>query len=812
MHDDHHKIHPNSTIVVLSNVSLTTAASTTVNSNGCIVGNAGADTNVIANNANSQIDGILADSVKLNLDPSDSPHTTTQYFFSPGTPLVTTSTISQLQSNNNTILIDDTNADIIVCNGDDTLTVSAEPQSLSTSCSTSTCTTSCSTPYVIFETNSLPYVHRTALTERDVSIARATCIDDSGGGGGGGIGGSSDNIPVDNNNIGDDDTDNAATEHILKRSTASSLLRRETTTYETVDQVIENENDDDEDDTSQAYTDTASQHTNQDTYVPSLLPPVGNAFNTCDQTDMKYCFEELCPVCSDKVSGYHYGLLTCESCKGFFKRTVQNKKVYTCVAERQCHIDKTQRKRCPYCRFQKCLDVGMKLEAVRADRMRGGRNKFGPMYKRDRARKLQIMRQRQLAVQAMRAAGGNTSELSPTGYQQPYSNMNIKQEIQIPQISSLTSSPDSSPSPIAIALGQVSATSGSTTTATGNNNTNAGNGNTHESINISLSGTNSALSGANASNVGGSTASSANATGLSNPTTDSKLWFANSTTASPHSLSPKPFSFDTSTNPTSTADISAVEPLSKKQYWKNSKSLNFPRVSPMIREFVQSVDDREWQTQLFSLLQSQSYNQCEVDLFELMCKVLDQNLFSQVDWARNTVFFKDLKVDDQMKLLQNSWSDMLVLDHLHHRLHNNLPDETPLHNGQKFDLLGLGLLGVPQLADHFNEIQNKLHELKFDVGDYICMKFLLLLNPADVRGITNRKTVLEGYENVQAALLDYTLTCYPSVEEKFAKLISIIPEIHDMAASGEDHLYVKHCNGGAPTQTLLMEMLHAKRK
>jgi hypothetical protein len=63
-----------------------------------------------------------------------------------------------------------------------------------------------------------------------------------------------------------------------------------------------------------------------------------------------------------QVSGYHYGLLTCESCKGFFKRTVQNKKVYTCVADRSCVIDKTQRKRCPYCRFQKCLDVGMKLE------------------------------------------------------------------------------------------------------------------------------------------------------------------------------------------------------------------------------------------------------------------------------------------------------------------------------------------------------------------------------------------------------------------------------------------------------------------
>lgn len=67
--------------------------------------------------------------------------------------------------------------------------------------------------------------------------------------------------------------------------------------------------------------------------------------------------------------------------------------------------------------------------------MRGGRNKFGPMYKRDRARKLQIMRQRQLALQTLRASeGGNPSQLSPTGYQQSYSHMNIKQEIQIPQV------------------------------------------------------------------------------------------------------------------------------------------------------------------------------------------------------------------------------------------------------------------------------------------------------------------------------------------------------------------------------------------
>ena len=34
-------------------------------------------------------------------------------------------------------------------------------------------------------------------------------------------------------------------------------------------------------------------------------------------------FNESCPICSDRVSGYHYGILTCESCKGFFKGRFQ---------------------------------------------------------------------------------------------------------------------------------------------------------------------------------------------------------------------------------------------------------------------------------------------------------------------------------------------------------------------------------------------------------------------------------------------------------------------------------------------------------
>lgn len=57
-------------------------------------------------------------------------------------------------------------------------------------------------------------------------------------------------------------------------------------------------------------------------------------------------------------------LHSCEGCKGFFKRTVRKNLSYACREENKCIIDKRQRNRCQYCRYQKCLTMGMKREAV----------------------------------------------------------------------------------------------------------------------------------------------------------------------------------------------------------------------------------------------------------------------------------------------------------------------------------------------------------------------------------------------------------------------------------------------------------------
>ncbi|KAG8518015.1 Nuclear receptor subfamily 5 group A member 2 [Galemys pyrenaicus] len=302
--------------------------------------------------------------------------------------------------------------------------------------------------------------------------------------------------------------------------------------------------------------------------------------------------EELCPVCGDKVSGYHYGLLTCESCKGFFKRTVQNNKRYTCIENQNCQIDKTQRKRCPYCRFQKCLSVGMKLEAVRADRMRGGRNKFGPMYKRDRALKQQkkaLIRANGLKLEAMsQVIQAMPSELAISSAIQ-----NIHSASKGLPLNHAALPPtdyDRSPfvtSPISMTMPPHGSLQGYQTYS-------------HF------------------------------------PSRAIKSEYPDPYTSSPESL----------------MGYSYVD-----SYQTNSPA----SIPHLILELLKcEPDEPQVQGKIMAYLQQEQANRSKhekLSTFGLMCKMADQTLFSIVEWARSSIFFRELKVRHQ--LLQHSFPERL---------------------------------------------------------------------------------------------------------------------------------------------------------
>uniref|UniRef100_A0A2K6QCK7 Nuclear receptor subfamily 5 group A member 2 n=2 Tax=Rhinopithecus roxellana TaxID=61622 RepID=A0A2K6QCK7_RHIRO len=376
--------------------------------------------------------------------------------------------------------------------------------------------------------------------------------------------------------------------------------------------------------------------------------------------------EELCPVCGDKVSGYHYGLLTCESCKGFFKRTVQNNKRYTCIENQNCQIDKTQRKRCPYCRFQKCLSVGMKLEAVRADRMRGGRNKFGPMYKRDRALKQQkkaLIRANGLKLEAM----SQVIQAMPSDLTISSAIQNIHSASKGLPLNHAALPPtdyDRSPfvtSPISMTMPPHGSLQGYQT-------------------------------------------------------------YGHFPSRAIKSEYPDPY----------TSSPESIMGYSYMDSYQTSSPASIPH---LILELLKcEPDEPQVQAKIMAYLQQEQANRSKhekLSTFGLMCKMADQTLFSIVEWARSSIFFRELKVDDQMKLLQNCWSELLILDHIYRQVVHGKEGSIFLVTGQQVDysiIASQAGATLNNLMSHAQELVAKLRSLQFDQREFVCLKFLVLFS------------------------------------------------------------------------------------
>ncbi|GFR86454.1 nuclear hormone receptor E75 [Elysia marginata] len=75
-----------------------------------------------------------------------------------------------------------------------------------------------------------------------------------------------------------------------------------------------------------------------------------------------------CRVCGAPAAGFHYGVNTCEACKGFFHRSLRFYKQYVCDKSSMCLIQYGQKKMCQKCRHEKCVAVGMAKDAIKTGR------------------------------------------------------------------------------------------------------------------------------------------------------------------------------------------------------------------------------------------------------------------------------------------------------------------------------------------------------------------------------------------------------------------------------------------------------------
>ncbi|XP_040834972.1 vitamin D3 receptor [Ochotona curzoniae] len=86
-----------------------------------------------------------------------------------------------------------------------------------------------------------------------------------------------------------------------------------------------------------------------------------------DPGDLDRNAPRICGVCGDRATGFHFNAMTCEGCKGFFRRSMKRKALFTCPFNGDCRITKDNRRHCQACRLKRCIDIGMMKEFILTD-------------------------------------------------------------------------------------------------------------------------------------------------------------------------------------------------------------------------------------------------------------------------------------------------------------------------------------------------------------------------------------------------------------------------------------------------------------
>ncbi|OXU30890.1 hypothetical protein TSAR_002611 [Trichomalopsis sarcophagae] len=457
-----------------------------------------------------------------------------------------------------------------------------------------------------------------------------------------------------------------------------------------------------------------------------------------------------CPICGDKISGFHYGIFSCESCKGFFKRTVQNRKNYVCLRGAGCPVTVATRKKCPACRFDKCLNMGMKLEAIREDRTRGGRSTYQCTY---------TLPANLIGGNGSAQAGMGPDKMgqgqgpcspAPPGSEhhhsmKHHSNHSHKMQV-VPQLLQDIMDVEH--------LWHY------------NDNDRVGASQAMGSLNLSQSLPNSGMgnspdgNGSRADSLGG--LSSSNGLGSSNPTTNGNL--------SSRSEPVRPASSNSST-PTPSHEQQHSPPSSSAAGSNNTANGN-PTQHP--------------------------------DFLSNLCNIADHRLYKIVKWCKSLPLFKNISIDDQICLLINSWCELLLFSCCFRSM--STPGEIRVSLGKSITLEQARQLGLATCIERMLAFTNNLRRLRVDQYEYVAMKVIVLLT-SDTSELKEPEKVRASQEKALQALQQYTIARYPEMPAKFGELLLRIPDLQRTCQAGKELLSAKRAEGEGCSFNLLMELL-----